>query len=177
MRAYIHIRGLAVVSTGGLARGFAALLVQGVSDEEAAAPVLARETALGRLWYRPDKAFETPKAVVYLNIESPAAYSSPEASVLTRIFTKLLNDSLNELAYPADLAGVPQTWDVRVSAAFTCPCRSAPLYSTEVSPATHTVSRESLLLTNRQSRYRSPLQSFPCVNCFGLFCFHIMKGG
>lgn len=79
--------------------------MQGLGDAEAAVPVVARETALGRLWYRPDKAFQTPKAVVYLDIESPAAYSSPEASVLTRIFTKLLNDSLNELAYPADLAG------------------------------------------------------------------------
>lgn len=81
--------------------------MQGVSDAEAAAPVVARETPLGRLWYRPDKAFQTPKAVVYLDIESPASYSSPESSVLTRIFTKLLNDSLNELAYPADLAGAP----------------------------------------------------------------------
>lgn len=81
-------------------------LRQGVGDEEAAAPAVVRETAFGRLWYRPDKAFQTPKAVVYLDIESPAAYASPESSVLTRIFTKLLNDSLNELAYPADLAGV-----------------------------------------------------------------------
>ncbi len=39
-------------------------------------------------------------------MESPAAYSSPEASVLTRLFTKLFSDYLNELSYPADLAGV-----------------------------------------------------------------------
>ena len=38
-------------------------------------------------------------------MESPAAYASPEASVLTRLFAKLLTDYLNELAYPADLAG------------------------------------------------------------------------
>ena len=90
---------------GASISGFTAFLWQGVEDAEAEAPAVARETPLGRLWYRPDKAFRTPKAVVYLDIESPAAYSSPESSVLTRIFTKLLNDSLNELVYPADLAG------------------------------------------------------------------------
>ena len=43
----------------------------------------------------------------YVDVESPAAYASPEASVLTRLFAKLLTDYLNELAYPADLAGTP----------------------------------------------------------------------
>ena len=48
----------------------------------------------------------SPLALRYVDVESPAAYSSPEASVLARLFTKLLTDYLNELAYPADLAGV-----------------------------------------------------------------------
>ena len=42
----------------------------------------------------------------FVDVESPAAYASPEGSVLTRLFAKLLSDYLNELAYPADLAGV-----------------------------------------------------------------------
>jgi uncharacterized RDD family membrane protein YckC len=35
----------------------------------------------------------------------PAAYTSPEAAVLTKLFARLLADALNELAYPASLAG------------------------------------------------------------------------
>ncbi len=42
----------------------------------------------------------------FVDVESPAAYASPEASVLTRLFANLVTDYLNELAYPADLAGV-----------------------------------------------------------------------
>ena len=41
----------------------------------------------------------------FVDVESPAAYASPEAAVLTRLFTSLVTDYLNELAYPADLAG------------------------------------------------------------------------
>jgi len=42
----------------------------------------------------------------FVDVESPAAYASPEAAVLTRLFASLVTDYLNELAYPADLAGV-----------------------------------------------------------------------
>ena len=38
--------------------------VQDVSDAEEAAPAVIREEPLLTLWYRPDKAFCTPKAVV-----------------------------------------------------------------------------------------------------------------
>ena len=41
----------------------------------------------------------------FVDVESPAAYASPEAAVLTRLFANLVTDYLNELAYPADLAG------------------------------------------------------------------------
>ena len=39
----------------------------------------------------------------------PAAYGSPEAAVLTKLFARLLADALNELAYPASLAGAGPT--------------------------------------------------------------------
>ena len=41
----------------------------------------------------------------FVDVESPAAYASPEAAVLARLFANLVTDYLNELAYPADLAG------------------------------------------------------------------------
>ena len=98
---------------------------QAISDAEAAAPTIVRETPLGCLWYRPDRDFQTPKAVVYLDIQSPAAYASPEASVLTHIFTKLLSDALNEVSYPAELAGkagLPLSGCQHCSPSFTLVC-------------------------------------------------------
>jgi Middle or third domain of peptidase_M16 len=46
-----------------------------------------------------------PQAAVFLGFAMPAAYTSPEAAVLTKLFARLLADALNELAYPASLAG------------------------------------------------------------------------
>ena len=38
--------------------------MQDVSDAQTAAPAVIREEPLLTLWYRPDKGFRTPKAVV-----------------------------------------------------------------------------------------------------------------
>lgn len=46
------------------------------------------------------------QAAVFLGFTAPAAYTSPEAAVLTKLFVRLLADALNEVAYPASLAGV-----------------------------------------------------------------------
>ncbi|KAG2427393.1 hypothetical protein HYH02_014613 [Chlamydomonas schloesseri] len=80
------------------------------ADEDAAAPAqpavaLAVPGRL-RLWHKPDTRFGQPKAVLYLDIQSPEAYSSPRAAVLTRLFVKLVLDYLNEVAYPAQQAGL-----------------------------------------------------------------------
>lgn len=45
------------------------------------------------------------QAAIFLGFAAPAAYVSPEAAVLTKLFARLLADALNELAYPASLAG------------------------------------------------------------------------
>lgn len=39
-------------------------------------------------------------------VQCPAAYASPEAAVHVRLMVKLLGDYLNEMAYPAELAGL-----------------------------------------------------------------------
>lgn len=43
---------------------------------------------------------------MYTDLTSPEAYNTPENAVLTRLLVKLLNDYLNPLAYPAELAGL-----------------------------------------------------------------------
>lgn len=51
---------------------------------------------MSRLWFKPDTKFRTPKACIQMQFNCPESHYSPEASVLTRIFTKLLVDYVNE---------------------------------------------------------------------------------
>ena len=69
-------------------------------------PNVTYSSPFSRLWWRPEPGFKTPKAAVYLHLIMPEAYTSPTAAVLTQLFCKLVNDSLSELSYPADLAGL-----------------------------------------------------------------------
>lgn len=52
------------------------------------------------MWYKADTLFLTPKAYLKIDFICPEASYSPEASVLTDIFTRLLMDYLNEYGEP-----------------------------------------------------------------------------
>ncbi|KAL5743842.1 hypothetical protein ACOSQ2_026958 [Xanthoceras sorbifolium] len=75
-------------------------------QEKAKFPVLLRKSSYSMLWYKPDTMFSSPKAFVKINFNCPHATDSPEAEVLTQIFTRLLMDYLNEYAYYAQVAGL-----------------------------------------------------------------------
>lgn len=75
-------------------------------QEKAKFPVLLRKSSYSMLWYKPDTMFSTPKAFVKIYFNCPHASDSPEAEVLTEIFTRLLMDYLNEYAYYAQVAGL-----------------------------------------------------------------------
>ena len=53
-----------------------------------------------------DDTFELPKCVLYLNITSPYACSTPHNINHTRMFTRLLRDELKEYTYDALKAGL-----------------------------------------------------------------------
>eukprot|EP01018_Ginkgo_biloba_P032600 Gb_24525 [translate_table: standard] len=74
-------------------------------------PVLLRKSKLSRLWYKPDTMFSTPKGFIKLDFNCPESNYSPEAEILTDIFTKLLVDYLNEYAYYAEVAGLNYSID------------------------------------------------------------------
>ncbi|KAJ4706408.1 insulin-degrading enzyme-like 1, peroxisomal [Melia azedarach] len=76
------------------------------AQEKVKYPVLLRKSSYSTLWYKPDTMFSTPKAFVKIYFNCPYASSSPEAEVLTDIFTRLLMDYLNEYAYYAQVAGL-----------------------------------------------------------------------
>jgi insulysin len=65
--------------------------------------VVLSETPLSRLWFKPDTKFKTPKAFIALDFVCPESYISPETSVLTRLFAKLLVDYLNEYGKRSNL--------------------------------------------------------------------------
>ncbi len=49
-----------------------------------------------RVWYKPDTMFFTPKAYVKMDFHCPLSNSSPESTVLTDMFTRLIMDYLND---------------------------------------------------------------------------------
>ena len=55
--------------------------------------------------FRPHSPLPPPSRPPPKQPQSPEAYASPEASVLTRLLVKLLQHELNEVTYPAELAG------------------------------------------------------------------------
>ncbi|KIK90629.1 hypothetical protein PAXRUDRAFT_831530 [Paxillus rubicundulus Ve08.2h10] len=69
-------------------------------------PHLVYESEMLTVWHKKDDQFWLPKASVIMEIRSPVANSSPRAAVLTRLFSDLVNDSLTEYTYDADLAGL-----------------------------------------------------------------------
>ncbi|XP_010523876.1 PREDICTED: insulin-degrading enzyme-like 1, peroxisomal [Tarenaya hassleriana] len=76
------------------------------AKDKGTCPVLLRKSPFSRLWYKSDTMFSTPKAYVKMDFNCPIAVSSPDAAVLTDIFTRLLMDYLNEYAYDAQVAGL-----------------------------------------------------------------------
>ncbi|KAK7396245.1 hypothetical protein VNO78_17113 [Psophocarpus tetragonolobus] len=76
------------------------------APEKVKFPVLLSRSTYSALWYKPDTLFSTPKAYVKIDFNCPYAGNSPEAEVLTHIFTQLLMDYLNDYAYYAQVAGL-----------------------------------------------------------------------
>lgn len=73
---------------------------------EAGHPRMLQDTPLARVWHKTDTTFRRPKAVLYIAIMNPRAYSSPEAAVLARLACMLLGEHLNSVTYEASLAGL-----------------------------------------------------------------------
>jgi insulysin len=65
-------------------------------QEKVSYPLMLRKSPFSRLWYKPDTMFFTPKAFIRIDFNCPESNYSPEASVLTEMFTRLLMDYLNE---------------------------------------------------------------------------------
>ena len=72
---------------------------------DATAPKALIDTPEHALWYRPDASFGTPRVEWRFSLQTPAAANDARDAALTRLLAGWLNDSLNEVLYPARLAG------------------------------------------------------------------------
>lgn len=79
--------------------------------------LLCNEAGL-RAWHKLDCQFQTPKAAAYFCLTSAAMYKSPEAAAVTHLLVKVLEDTLCETAYLADVAGL--SYDVSCFALPVC---------------------------------------------------------
>ncbi|KAJ1565819.1 Insulinase (Peptidase M16), partial [Nowakowskiella sp. JEL0078] len=59
-----------------------------------------------RLWYKKDDTFYTPKASVWFKLFNPLTYATPTNSVLTKLYTDLIKEDLNEFSYMAEVSGL-----------------------------------------------------------------------
>lgn len=74
--------------------------------EIAAVPQLVKETKRFRAYFLQDTHFGVPKANIYLRIKSPHTAENATTAAVNEIYVAMVNDALNEFAYPASLAGL-----------------------------------------------------------------------
>ncbi|KAI9895693.1 hypothetical protein PsorP6_018841 [Peronosclerospora sorghi] len=77
-----------------------------VSGIPITSPLLLQEDETCRLWYKPDVDFRKPKLLLFFRLDSPALSTTPYHAVLTSLFVRYVKDTLTEMAYDAELAGM-----------------------------------------------------------------------
>lgn len=59
-----------------------------------------------RLWHLPESQFKVPKGHIFTAIDSPNVNCNIKSQVLCRLYVELLHDSLAEVTFPAEIAGM-----------------------------------------------------------------------
>jgi insulysin len=74
--------------------------------EPANTPKLIRHDDRVRLWYKKDDRFWVPKATVEISLRNPLVWATPANIIKTKLYGELVQDSLDEYSYDAELAGL-----------------------------------------------------------------------
>ncbi|KAK5166544.1 metalloprotease [Saxophila tyrrhenica] len=74
--------------------------------EPSVSPKLIRNDENVRTWFKKDDQFWVPKANIDVCLRSPLTNITPFMAVMSQLFKDLVEDSLNEYAYDAELAGL-----------------------------------------------------------------------
>lgn len=69
-------------------------------------PIALRDEPGFSLWYQQDQQFQRPRADVYFAFMTHLALASAENAVMLELYTRVLNDQMNEMLYDASLAGL-----------------------------------------------------------------------
>lgn len=69
-------------------------------------PIIIMEKPGVIVWHKQDSEFKVPRNDIHIDIQTKKTYSSIRNSMLTNLYVALINDALNEFAYPAMIAGL-----------------------------------------------------------------------
>ncbi|OGG97824.1 MAG: hypothetical protein A2508_02465 [Candidatus Lambdaproteobacteria bacterium RIFOXYD12_FULL_49_8] len=75
-------------------------------DQTSDVPQLILEEVGLKLWFEQEGRFNSPKVKLAVYFSSPKAYDSPSHAALAKIYTLMVQEELNEWAYPASVAGL-----------------------------------------------------------------------
>ena len=81
-------------------------LIDVATEKTADKPVKVLQKPGLQLWYKPIDRFKLPKATAYYSFQNAALQADIRSAVLTSLYVAMLNDSLNEWVYPAQMAGL-----------------------------------------------------------------------
>ncbi|WP_327124447.1 insulinase family protein [Nitrincola sp. A-D6] len=76
------------------------------SDTQTDLPVTLRDEPGFSLWHQQDQQFLRPRADIYFAMMTHLALASAENAVMLELYTRILNDQMNEMLYDASQAGL-----------------------------------------------------------------------
>ncbi len=76
-------------------------------------PSLVRDDPLARVWFQFDSRFEQPRVNMILRVETPRVYDTVKNYARSRLYSAAVQEGLNELVYPIQLAGLSYGLSVR----------------------------------------------------------------
>ncbi len=75
-------------------------------DRVAQEPRLIKQTGTMEAWFKQDDRFQVPRATISIRTYAPLVGQSARNAAMAQLYAELINDELNEFAYPALLAGL-----------------------------------------------------------------------
>mmetsp|Transcript_31133 Transcript_31133/g.39056 ORF Transcript_31133/g.39056 Transcript_31133/m.39056 type:complete len:566 (-) Transcript_31133:272-1969(-) len=93
------------------------LSLKGPRAESKSAPVVIADSELWRVHFKQDLSFGQPKVYAVFQLQSPVPYSSPKAVAAFKMHQLYVADTLNELAYDAQTAGLTYELEFNIKGA------------------------------------------------------------
>jgi len=124
---------------------------------------VSHTTTFGKLWYKSDLSFATPRAHLSFSLQLPPLMESAENVVLADLYAKIVRDALNEYAYHANVAELMYSLRIKESGFelmfggfndklhLLVEVVVSALFSTEIKPARFDALKEDMLREYKNS--------------------------